>query len=109
MADDTDLRLWGTIIGWLFFVFTGGIAWGKHQTRLDTHQKAIDNWGDVVTEEKCRGYHKTYQQGTLVQFENIEKLLCELKMDRKATDVRLGEMASKLDVMADRWERQNNG
>lgn len=109
MADETDMKLWATLIGWFVLIFGGGAAWGHHSRQITDHQKVIDNcnMSKLMTEDKCKNFHETHQRTTQMQLSNIEQLLNDLKIDRRDMDTRLGDMASKLDVLYGRWEQAN--
>jgi len=104
-----DLKLWGTIVGWIVLIFGGGVAWGHHNRQIAEHQKTIDKFdtNSLMTEKKCEALHDTWQETTDVKLNNIEAMLNEMKTDRRKIDERLGALSSKIDVMYDRWERSN--
>jgi hypothetical protein len=109
MSDETDIRLWSTLIGWAVMIFGGGAAYGHIKHKTDAHQKAIDNckMEDLMTEDKCREFHGTHQEATDVTLTNIQRTLDDIRQDRKDSETRLGAMAGRIEVIFDRWERQN--
>lgn len=109
MAIEADLRLWTTIVGWLVLVFGGGAAWGNHRGQLKQHQKELDALDPtkIMTENKCKEFHKAHQEPVDIKLTAIQATLEEMKSDRKETDQRLGVLTSKLDILVDRMERRD--
>ena len=87
----------------------GGIAWGLLKAHVSTLAKKFEQCKpeNIMTADKCRDFHETRQAATNVQLTNIEKMLTEMKLDRRKFDGRLGALSSKIDVLTDRWERGN--
>ena len=75
---DTDLRLWWTI-GVAIFVM--GIAWGKHQITLRSHEKQFEicRVGELMTKDMCKEYHESRQAKTEVVLFQIQKSIDEMK------------------------------
>jgi len=109
MSDETDLRLWGTIIGWIVLIFGGGAAWGTLKHKTDSHQKAIDRckMEDLMTIERCREFHATHQEATTEKLNAIQRTLDEMKLARNRTDSKLGGLTSRIEVIFDRWEQKH--
>lgn len=109
MADETNVQLWSNLAGWIIMVFCGGVGFGHLKHQSNSHQKAIDNCnvGSLMTEVKCKEFHHTHQAATNIKLDTIQSTLDELKVDRRKVDQRLGQLASKIDVMYDRWEQRH--
>ena len=109
MTAETDHRLWATLIGFFVLIFSGGAAWGHHRRQLAEHQRAIDGckMEDLMTEDKCKEFYETHRESTDTKLTNIENMLTDMKTERRDIDKRLGRMASRVDVIYDRWERAN--
>ena len=108
-AIETDFKLWATLIGWFVMIFGSGAVWGGHRRQLTEHQKAIDGckMEDLMTEDKCKEFYETHQESTDNKLNNIEAMLTDMKTERRDINKRLGRMASRVDVIYDRWERQH--
>ena len=104
---DTSLVL--QMVGVITLVLGGGVAWGQQQNKIKNHQKIIDDckMGELMTEAKCKGYHETHQASTNVHLDNITKALDGIAKDNKDSELRLGSLASRIDIIFDRWERNH--
>ena len=109
MTVETNYNLWATLIGWVGLIFAVGVGWGHLKHQLISHQKAINGckMEDLMTEDKCKEFYDTHQESTDNKLTNIENMLTDMKTERKDIDRRLGRMASRVDVIYDRWERAN--
>jgi len=109
MSDETDLRLWGTLIGWIILIFGGGAAWGTLKHKTDSHQKSIDGckMSDIMTENKCREFHSTHQVATTEKLNGIQHTLDRMEADRTKVEGKLGALAGRIEVIFDRWEQKH--
>jgi len=114
MPDSANLTLWGTIIGWVVFIFAGGAAWGRHETQLKHLNAVAGNckMEGVMTEEKCRDFHARSQEVTNAKLNAIEANQHVLKEDwremareLKQYQIQLGAAASRLENIAGRLEK----
>jgi len=101
---ETDIKL---LVAAATLTAGGGVAWGMLKSRVSDLSEKFTKCKveDLMTVEKCKDFHDTRQAATQVQLANIESLLKEMKQERRKFDERLGALASKLDVLDDRWGR----
>ncbi len=88
--------------------FIGGMAWGKHETRIKTLERLGDkcDFGELMTVERCRQYHADRQAATDVQLREIKATLNEIKAEKKDM-VRIGALEGKLDSILHKLVGEN--
>jgi hypothetical protein len=88
--------------------FAGGMAWGKHETRIKTLERLGDkcDFGELMTVERCRQYHADRQEATDVQLREIKATLKEIKSEKQDL-VQIGALNSKLDSILGRLVTEN--
>ena len=99
---------WASVIGWAVLIFGGGTAWGYQRFQIRHHQKIIDGckMEKLMTEDKCKEFHKVHQETTNVTLKNIEDKLDAMVEMNTRSDERAGAMSSSIAVMFDRWEQK---
>ena len=104
--NETD---WKLIITAAAMVAGGGVAWGVITSKVGhlADKLRACKTEDIMTAKRCREFHDTRQKTADVKLDTIQKMLNEMKEDRRKFDERLGSLSSKIDVMYDRWERAN--
>ena len=87
----------------------GGVAWGALRGKVTNLGEKFDKCRpeNLLTTERHREICDAQKAPIIVQLDNIEGMLKEMKQDRRKFDERLGAFSSKLDVLDDRWGRIN--
>jgi len=87
----------------------GGVAWGLLKGKVTDLGEKFSKCRpeDLLTNERHREICDSRQAPVMLQLNNIEGLLKEMKQERRKFDERLGALSSKLDVFDDRWGRAN--
>ena len=104
--NEWDIKL---LISLGIMIAGGGVAWGLLKGKVTNLGDKFDKCKpeDLLTLDRHREICDSRQAPIMIQLNNIEAMLKEMKQDRRKFDERLGAFSSKLDVLDDRWGRIN--
>ena len=112
MPDKIDYSVWSILIGWVFTLFGGGVALGKHQQKIAQHDKLLLNIDKLMTEEKCEKFHLQRQETTNVilkgiqsSLKNVETNISELANGLHKTEITSAELVTNMKNLSDRLDR----
>jgi len=101
------VEMWEVLSGAVIVLLAAGIAWGKHQQKIEEHQRVIDNCHleTLMTEEKCRHLHDSRQTTTDSQLKSIFDMQKEMRDNQAQFQLQLSTAVARIENLAGRMER----
>jgi len=101
------VEMWEVLSGAIIVLLAAGIAWGKHQQKIEEHQKVIDNCHleTLMTEEKCKRFHEISRDSTENQLKGIFDMQKEMRDNLARYQIQLSAAVGRIENLAGRIER----
>jgi len=100
------VETWEAISGAIIVLLGAGIAWGKHQQKLDEHQKVIDkcDLSKIMTEDKCKTMYENNRNSTESQLKSIMDMQREMRDNLAHYQLQLSSAIGRIENLAGRME-----
>jgi len=101
------VEIWEAISGAVLVLLGAAFAWGKHQEKLNAHDKIISGCriDKLMTEEKCRTMHDSRQSTIDMQLRNIIEMQREMRESLVLYQTQLSAAVGRIEHLAGRIER----
>jgi len=101
------IGVWEAVLGIVGILMVTGIAWGKHQQKIEEHQRVIDNCHleTLMTEEKCKRFHEISKDSTENQLKGIFGMQKEMRDNQAQFQLQLSTAVARIENLAGRMER----
>lgn len=98
------VEMWEGVSGAIILLLGAGVAWGKHQQKIEEHQKIIDkcHLENLMTEEKCDKLHQARQATTDSQLKSLLDMQKEMRDNMVQYQIQLSAAVGRVENLAGR-------